>query len=411
MRRLILLPLFLCLTPLFASEPARIDSTLAPKVYIDGDFWDMNYIRTEITFVNYVIDRKEADIHILISRVNTGSGGRDYSLFFMGGERYSGKTDTLHCITLNDDTDDLRREKVVKTIKIGLLPYLTDSPLIDDIDVNYSKTKDVMVKEDKWNNWLFTIRLNTWLSGEKLQSRNNYSIRLQANRITEGWKQRFRLNQYYYKDRYTYEDEDIVSEINRSFFYGLIVKSLNDHWSIGISNEIISDTYRNYDLHFNIAPAIEYNIYPYSEVARREWRLLYRVGYSYNKYEEETIYEKNEEGLVKHSLSSELEFKQPWGELEFGLTASQYLHDLAKNRLSIDAGLELKLFKGFSINLWGYFSMLHDQLGIRKRDADIEEVLLHRRELETNYTYHGSIGFTYRFGSMFNNIVNPRFGG
>ncbi|MBN2029976.1 hypothetical protein JW824_06985, partial [bacterium] len=30
----------------------------APKVFIDGQGMDMNYIRTEITFVNYVRDPK-----------------------------------------------------------------------------------------------------------------------------------------------------------------------------------------------------------------------------------------------------------------------------------------------------------------------------------------------------------------
>ncbi len=411
MWKFIFLSLILVCCPLLANRCTVIDSTIAPKVYIDGDFWDLDYVRTEITFVNYVIDRKEADIHILISRVTTGSGGREYSFFFMGADCFSGKTDTLRCITLNDDTDDLRREKIVKTIKIGLLPYLTESPLIDDIDVRYSKSKEVMVKEDRWNNWLFSIRVNTRFSGEKLQSDQNHSLRLQANRITDLWKQRFRANYYYEKELYTLDDDEIVSTIHRAYFYGLIVRSLSDHWSVGISGDINSDTYSNYDFYAAVAPAIEYNIYPYSEVARREWRILYRAGYSYRQYEEETVYDKMEEGVFQHSLSSELEFKQPWGELELGLTGSQFLHDLSKNRFTVDASLDLKLFKGFSINLSGYFSKVHDQLAIIKRDADIEEVLLHRRELETNYSYYARIGFTYRFGSMFNNIVNPRFGG
>ena len=48
----------------------------APKVYIDCLECDLDYIRTEITFVNYVRDRKEADVHILITTQDTGSGGR-----------------------------------------------------------------------------------------------------------------------------------------------------------------------------------------------------------------------------------------------------------------------------------------------------------------------------------------------
>jgi len=51
----------------------------APKVFIDCDHCDIDYIRTEITFVNYVWDRQEADVHILITTQDTGGGGRNQS--------------------------------------------------------------------------------------------------------------------------------------------------------------------------------------------------------------------------------------------------------------------------------------------------------------------------------------------
>jgi hypothetical protein len=40
-----------------------------------------------------------------------------------------------------------------------------------------------------------------------------------------------------------------------------------------------------------------------------------------------------------------------------------------------------------------------------------EEILLRLRELQSGYEYRFSTGFTYSFGSLFNNVVNPRFGG
>ncbi|MDZ7341730.1 MAG: hypothetical protein ONB27_10280 [candidate division KSB1 bacterium] len=43
--------------------------------------------------------------------------------------------------------------------------------------------------------------------------------------------------------------------------------------------------------------------------------------------------------------------------------------------------------------------------------ATLEEVLLRQRQLETSYNYWTSIGLSYTFGSIYNNIVNPRFGG
>ena len=53
----------------------------------------------------------------------------------------------------------------------------------------------------------------------------------------------------------------------------------------------------------------------------------------------------------------------------------------------------------------------YDQINLPKGDADLEEVLLRRRQLETNYEASVSFGFRYRFGSVLNNVVNPRFGG
>src|SRR4030042_451783 len=62
---------------------------LAVKVYIDCGSCDLEYIKTEITFVNYVRDRKEADVHVLVTTQATGSGGREYTLSFLGQNGFS----------------------------------------------------------------------------------------------------------------------------------------------------------------------------------------------------------------------------------------------------------------------------------------------------------------------------------
>jgi hypothetical protein len=53
--------------------------------------------------------------------------------------------------------------------------------------------------------------------------------------------------------------------------------------------------------------------------------------------------------------------------------------------------------------------MVHNQLSIPKGDYSIEDILLNRAELETQFTYFASVGFSYSFGALYNNIVNPRF--
>jgi len=69
------------------------------------------------------------------------------------------------------------------------------------------------------------------------------------------------------------------------------------------------------------------------------------------------------------------------------------------------------LFKGLSLNLNGGVEFIHNQLELVKGDVDLEELLLRLRAMETAYRYEGSVGLSYTFGSIYNNVVNPRFGG
>jgi len=67
--------------------------------------------------------------------------------------------------------------------------------------------------------------------------------------------------------------------------------------------------------------------------------------------------------------------------------------------------------KGLRFNLGGGASLIHDQINLPKGGATDEEILLKRKELETNYRYYFHMGLSYTFGSIYNNVVNPRFGG
>jgi hypothetical protein len=89
---------------------------------------------------------------------------------------------------------------------------------------------------------------------------------------------------------------------------------------------------------------------------------------------------------------------------------SNYLHDWSKNNLSASVALELRIAKGLSITLYGSASAIHDQLGLVKEDIPLDQILLQRKQLATQFQYFTSFGFTYTFGSIYNNVVNPRFG-
>jgi len=66
--------------------------------------------------------------------------------------------------------------------------------------------------------------------------------------------------------------------------------------------------------------------------------------------------------------------------------------------------------KGLSIELAGHYSRIHDQINLPKGDATLEDILLRLKEVESSYYYKLSIGLNFTFGSIYSNIVNPRFG-
>jgi hypothetical protein len=137
--------------------------------------------------------------------------------------------------------------------------------------------------------------------------------------------------------------------------------------------------------------------------------LFYKIGPEYNYYNDTTIYNKTRELLFFHRLSLSYSLIQKWGSISSSVNASNYLHDFSKYNVSIYADLSLRIFKGLSFNMWGQYSLIHDQLSLPKSGATDEEILLRQKELSTQYSFYFSAGLSYTFGSIFNNIVNPRF--
>ena len=90
--------LVLTLCVLATSELARAatqqqqpaDRTDALRVFLDCNRCDENYLRTEITFINYVRDRTTAELHVLVTTQGTSGGGTEFTLKFIGLGRFQG---------------------------------------------------------------------------------------------------------------------------------------------------------------------------------------------------------------------------------------------------------------------------------------------------------------------------------
>ena len=399
--------------PLSAQDiPGQVDRVKqdAPKVFFDCHQCDMDYIRTEITFVNFVRERKQADVFVMVTIQSTGSGGREYTLDFIGQNGFVDIRNTLKYITRWGDTDDEQRRGLVRVLKVGLVPYAAKTAVGDFINVNFERKVSPMAVVDLWNSWVFNVGMNMNLRGEKQKNFSAINGHLSINRVTAVSKLRLGLSADYNNSRFQLEDTNISSASDSQSFSGLYVVSLDEHWSVGSWLSFYSSSYNNIAFSINPSPAVEYSFFPYSESTRRQLRVLYRVGYSYNKYMEETIFDKIRESLLGQTMTMTLEIKEPWGNISSSLQGSNYFHDLGKNRLEFWGGLNLQLWKGLSLGLYGQYSRINDQISLPKAGASLEDILLQKRMLATNYNYGFSVGVSYTFGSIYSNIVNPRFG-
>jgi len=404
------------------SDTGRAAQDSALRVFLDcpNSFCDFDYYRTEITFVNWVRDRQFAQVHILVTAQQTG-GGQEYTLAFIGLERFAGTEDTLHYVSHTGDTQDDLRKGLAQVFRLGLVRLAARTPVAPHIEISYSAPAGAAAQvHDPWNYWVFNVRVNSNFYGEHSYKNTYVSGGLSASRITEAWKIDLSTNQSYqqndflvpvYDSTNTQIGEILSRNITRS--YGgdlLVVRSMGPHWSAGTLGSVFSSTYSNQDLTLKFGPAVEYNIFPYSQSTRKLLSLRYNVSVASFKYRDTTIFNRLSEIRATQSLTLSLDVKQPWGNAGLSVEGSNYLYDFRKNHLQIFGNGNFRLFKGLSFDFFSFVSLIHDQLSIQKAGATEQEVLLRRRQLATSYSYQGFVGLRYTFGSKFANVVNPRFG-
>jgi hypothetical protein len=400
--------------PLRAQTPAQADGGV--RIFLDcsGFYCESAFYQTEIAFVTHVRDRSDADVHVLVTPQQTGAGGTEYTVAFLGQGRFAGDTLTLRHTGEPNASEDAERSGLVQVIKLGLVRYVAQSPQAARLNVTYSAppAASVAAARDPWNHWTFRLSGNGFFNGEQQYSSRNLFGSVSASRTTEEWKLRLSMSANGSRSRF---ELDSVTEITNTqtggSLNGLLVRSLGAHLSAGVTASASRASYFNQDLVLRVAPAVEYNIYPYAESTRRQLTLRYSVGPTAYRYEEETIFGRTEETRLQQSLIASLVARQPWGSANVSAEGATFLNDFAQNRMQIGGGVELNLVRGLSLNLNGSYQRLRDQIYLSAGEATEEEILLRRRQLATGFQYYASLGLSYTFGSRFSPVVNPRFGG
>ncbi|MEX2468097.1 MAG: DUF481 domain-containing protein [Gemmatimonadota bacterium] len=389
---------------------------------------DDDFFRREIPFVNWVRDREVADVHLLIRSEQTGGGGRQYRLAFIGSGPLEGTDHEVVLSTRADATSDEQRSAIAERVKLGLVPYVQGTPAADRLRVVITDAaggppsegrpfdgpgagEAAVATDDPWDFWVFRINANGFLNGQATASSSNMFGNASADRVTDAWK--ISIGGEYSRNvqRFEISDGSTVRETRQDWgTNALAVRSIGDRWAVGARADIGSSTFLNQDLRWTVKPGIEFNFFPYEESSQRSLTLQYLIGPNHFDYTEETIFLKTEETLAQQSLTARLSLVQPWGRWSTSVTGEQYLHDASKYNVTLSGNFNIRLFRGFSVRMGGNYSWIRDQLFVSAAGATDEQILLRQRQLETSYRYFTSFGIEYRFGSIFNNVVNPRFG-
>lgn len=119
------------------------------------------------------------------------------------------------------------------------------------------------------------------------------------------------------------DQKNIVINSNYSFNHNLI-KSISNHWSLGYDVRYSNNTFSNIKSSKYFRVAIEYAIFPYSEVNNKFFTINYGIDIRHNKYYNTTIYNKTSEVLLRHRAQAYLALRQKWGSVNSSITYSNF---------------------------------------------------------------------------------------
>lgn len=412
--------LTLLATPAGSSAQAATDGG-RPRVYLDcqGGGCDQTYFRTEIDWVAWVRDQADANVHIIFTRQNTGAGGREYVLDFMGRGPYQTYSQQSLYRSLPTDSQREELDGVTLMLGVGLAHFATEAGFRDLIEVRSLATDEegaiqrgVLSQEevdDPWKLWVFRINASGFFNGESSQREWGGRAGLNASRVSPVWKQSYSASYNRNSRRFDLSDGEFVDDRFDWSTNWRVTYSLAEHFSAGFSGNVGRNTRNNQDVWGQFNPALEYSFFPYQEATRRSLTAFYEIGPVYRHYFEETLLGKNEETRFEQALSISFEQRQPWGRASVSIRGSHYMHDVGANNVRFNGNLSFRVVRGLDLNLGGSYSRVRDQYYLPGGDLSDEERLLRLQQQRTDYDASINFGFEYQFGSIFNNVVNNRF--
>lgn len=406
----------------FLQGYAQDTSKTKLKIYVDcREGCDVTFLKTEITIVDFVIDRTAADAHVIITSQPVGSGGKDYQLNFYGQKAYKNYIDTLHFITQPNAADAEIRQNLLQYLMLGFAPLIAKTSFAFEVKISMkgkdttSEVADTVKTRDKWNYWAYNAGLKGEFNSDQVYKTNIVSSQFSANRTTDKLKVSFSAYGSLNNTTYNYSEGDSITTYlvkNREFgFFHELVKSLGPHWSIGYQADFSNNTFTNIKSRLYFKPAIEYNVFNFKDVNNSFLVIRYGVDITNNHYYDTTIFDKISETIYGQKLSVTLTFNKKWGTVNTGIHYRDFFKNPKLNSMGVSTYADIKISGSFSFFVNINAAIIHDQINLVRSGATEQEVLTRKRQVASNFNYNTSFGINFRFGSILNNFVNSRFEG
>ncbi len=234
----------------FGQEINGASTTQGLNVFLDCNArnCDFDHFRREIKWVNWVRDRQDSDIHLLITSQRTGGGGFQYTLDYIGRKVYQGVEKSILYVSDPNNTDTEVRNQLTTTMGLGLVQFIENNPKIasrlriiyEEPDLDDDSEPTTSKEDDPWDLWAFRLGVEGSIEGESQQKAYSLEGSASARRVAEDFKIELEFDAEYDQEEF---DEVDVGEtvVNISEDYSaelLTVWSFNPPRSLGGKAEV-----------------------------------------------------------------------------------------------------------------------------------------------------------------------------
>ena len=138
--------------PLFAQAETENG---ALRVFLDCQTFgcDFDLVRREIVWVDWIREREDSDVHLLVTSTQTGAGTL-FDMRFIGRGRFEGEDASLSHASSSTDTQDEVRRGLIERFRLGLVGYAGGTPAADFLRVEYTAPAAAPTdtpENDPWN--------------------------------------------------------------------------------------------------------------------------------------------------------------------------------------------------------------------------------------------------------------------